>query len=178
MANQSIDVTLEGVHEAIRAKIQEKFLVLRTVECYLDERTELPTPACLIEMTECEPQDDQKLDTGQFAFKTRWDAYFLVSFKTPQAKLTVRKLAVDFAIFAEENRWGLKIAPAKVMWAGDDDFKPELEKFEIWRVEWSQVLYLGETPSFEGAIPTPYLGFSPDIGTGHEDDYIALEDLP
>ena len=54
-----------------------------------------------------------------------------------------------------------------------DDFQPEIDKYEVWRVEWQQVIHLGETIwTDEGTTPqNPVYSWVPDIGNGNEDKY-------
>lgn len=180
MANADTRVTLDALHNAIGQAIANKFPTLATVEAYRLDRKALPLPACLFELVEFETSDDA-MDPGteQLAVTVRFEARFLIGFKTPQAKLQVRKLAASFAAFARLNRWGVRVGPAQVIGAYPDDFDPELDQFECWRVEWTQVVHLGDPIIWdEGETPSnPVYSWTPNVGTGNEPYYRPLPEL-
>lgn len=152
MANADTRVTLDALHNAIGQAIANKFPTLATVESYRLDRKALPLPACLFELVEFETSDDA-MDPGteQLAVTARFEARFFIGFKTPNAKVQIRKLAAAFAAFARLNRWGVPVGPAQVIGAYPDDFDPELDQFECWRVEWTQVVHLGEPLEWDGS---------------------------
>jgi len=178
MSNANTAVTLDQVHAGIINRTKAKFPTLATVESYRLDRKNLTVPACLIELTEMTCPVDPDPGTEQLAVMARFEAMFIMSFKqgTANPKLEIRKLAAAFAAFARLQRWGCPIGPANVLGAYPDDFNPELDQFEVWRVEWEQIIHLGESiweapPDW---IPTEvYLGFAPNIGPAHIDDYIG-----
>lgn len=174
MANANTVITLDQLHAGILAAISAQFPDLATVEAYRLERRNLPTPACLIEMTEMDAAPDVDPGTMQLAVNARFEARLVIGFRQNGAnpKLEVRKLAAAFAAFARLNRWGCRVGPADVIGAYPDDFDPELDQFECWRVEWQQVIHLGDTVwTDSGEVPTPYYSWSPEIGIPHESDY-------
>lgn len=175
--NANTEVTLDKVHDGILAAIRAQFPALRTVDAYRLDRKSLPTPACLVELTEMEADMADDPGTEQLAVMARFEARFVLPFRqgAKNARLEVRKLAAAFAAFARLNRWGCPIGPAEVLGAFPDDFDPELDQFEVWRVEWQQVIHLGSTVwKDDGVVPVPVASWSPDIGPGHEADYQPL----
>lgn len=181
MANADTEVTLEQLHDAIVDAIKLQFPDLQTVEFYSDQRTDaIPKPACLLELSEMDAAPDLDPGTEQIALDCRFEARFVIGFRTVKAKLEVRKLAGAFAAWLrkENHRWGLPVAPAQVIGCYQDDFSPDLDQYECWRVEWRQVIHLGESvwndePGAE--VPTTvYVGFEPDVGPAHIDDYVQL----
>lgn len=180
MANANTEVTLEQVHDAIVASIRAQFPGLKTVEAYRLDRKNLPVPACLIELTEMEITHDA-FDPGteQLAVTARFEARLLIGFKTPRAKLSIRQLAAALAHFARTNRWGVPVGPGQVIGAYPDDFDPELDQYECWRVEWTNVVHIG-APTWEDAGTTPtsaLYSWAPNIGPGHESHYRPLPEL-
>lgn len=175
MTNAITNTTLDAVHSGIVEAIKAKFPTLKTVEAYRLDRKNLPTPACLIELTEMETGVDPDPGTEQLPVLARFEARFVIGFRQPgllNPKLEIRKLAAAFAAFAKFQRWGCPIGPAEIVGIYGDDFDPELDQFEVWRVEWQQIIHLGETVWTDGGeVPTPYFSFSPEIGIGHENDY-------
>jgi len=54
-----------------------------------------------------------------------------------------------------------------------DEFAPQADAFDIWRVEWAHAADIGESYFVdEGVTPSTVLtSWSPDIGPEHEADY-------
>lgn len=179
MANANTVTTLDAVHEGIVAAIKAQFPDLRTVEAYRLDRNNLPVPACLIEMTEMDPAE---LDPGteQQAVNARFEAKLVIGFRQglKNPKLEIRKLAAAIAAFIRLQRWGCPIGPAEFIGAYPDDFDPELDQFEVWRVEWRQIIHLGDSVWNDwnaGEPPSQLLvGFAPDVGTGNEAEYTQI----
>lgn len=178
MSNANTETTLDAVHSGIIDAINAKFPALATVEAYRLDRKSLRVPACLIELTSLDTFTEPDPGTEQLAVMAQFEAKFVISFKQGAAnpKLEIRKLAASFAHFAKFQRWGCPIGPAEILGIYQDDFDPELDQFEVWRVEWQQIIHLGASvwempPDW---IPTEvYLGFAPNIGPAHIDDYIG-----
>lgn len=179
MANAVTSCDLTALHTAITTAIASAFPALQTVEFYRLERVELPAPACLLEMVEA----DEGADPGseQQSLMVRFEARFILPFRTTHAKLEVRKLAMAFAAFIRKHgRWsgvGGQGGTPKVIGCYPDDFDPLLDQYEVWRVEWQQLLWFGDSVwAGEGITPTTvFVGFAPNIGTGHEADYIQVQ---
>lgn len=175
--NINTEVDLSALHATITAAIQAKFPALQTVEFYREDREELPVPACILDMPEFEGAPEVDPGTGQLAVMMRFEAEFIIGFRTPAAKMSVRMLVAAFAAFLHEARWpGGLTGPAEHIHAYKDDFKPVLDQYEVWCVEWRQVVHLGESVwNDAGVTPTTiYLGFAPEIGTGYEDKYTKV----
>lgn len=173
--------TLDAVHEGIVAAIRSQFPDLKTVEAYRLDRKSIPTPACLVELTDMEVDAEVDPGTEQLAVMARFEARFLISFRqgAKNPKLEVRKLAAAFAAFARLKRWGCPIGPAEVISCAPDDFDPELDQYECWRVEWQQIIHLGDTIwKDDGIVPTPFFAWSPEIGADHADKYRDPEGNP
>lgn len=166
------EVTLDDVHAGILAAISERFPEFRTVEAYRQDRRTPATPAFLLELCEMEPADDP--GTDQLAVMAKFEALLILDFKQPglNAKLEIRRLAAAVSAFIRLHRWGCPIGAAEFLGAYPDDFTPELDQFEVWRVEWQQVIYLGESVWQPGTRPTTVLGStSPLIGIPYKDYY-------
>ncbi len=180
MANADTEVTLDQLHDAIVAAIQAQFPDLQTVEFYSDQRTDaMPKPACLLELAEMDAAPDIDPGTEQLAMQCRFEARLVIGFRTVKAKLEIRKLAGAFAAWLrkENQRWGLPVGPAEVIGCYQDDFVPDLDQYEVWRVEWVQVIHLGESVWKDDGTEVPttvYLGQYPEIGLAHVDDYVQV----
>ncbi len=178
MANAITECDLGLLHQVMTDEIKAAFPALQTVEFYSLERKDLPLPACLLEMCEMEADNREDPGTEQQAVTARFEARFIIGFRTPQAKLEVRKLAGAFAAFLRKQLRFLpaKSGPAEVIGCYPDDFDPKLDEYEVWRVEWSHVLHLGSSVwTNDGTIPEIVLvSYSPEIGIGNEDKYEVL----
>lgn len=177
MADQNTEVSLDTLHDVMVQQIQAQFPTLQTVEFYRTDYSGLPIPACLLEMTEMENEPAEDAGTDQIAVKARFEARFIIGFKTPNAKREIRKLAAAFAAWVKFRKWpGAPSGEAEVIGCYDDHFEPALEQYEVWRVEWTQLLFLGANVWLGGGIlpSTVMLGYAPLIGLGHETDYVQV----
>jgi hypothetical protein len=162
MANANTQVDLDALMDVIETAIKTRFPVLKSVEFDREETSPPPSaPACLLELTEGELYQEQDPGTEQLPFSARFEARFLVAFNTPRPARECRKLALAFAAWMHQRTWrkdGVPGGPAAIIGAYKDEFSPELEKFEVWRVEWTQELHLGESVWTEtGTTHTPEL---------------------
>lgn len=165
-------LNLDALHEGILTSIRDAFPDLATVEDYREDRQMQPIPAVLVEMTELEPSPDDDPGTEQLAALARFDAHIVLGFRTPQIKREIRKLAAALAFHVQGNRWGQRVGPAEVTAIVPDDFTPELDQFEVWRVEWQQLVHIGESVwRNDGATPVPFFSWAPDIGPDNEPAY-------
>lgn len=186
MANANTDIDLGELHAGIENAIRAQFPDLKLVAFYReeDERAELrrdDLPACLLEMSEMEPTPDVDPGTEQLAVNARFEARLVIGFRTPRAKLEIRKLASALAVFLRLKRWPhptepgrtIPTGPAEVTTIMPDEFNPELDRYEVWRVEWLQPLHLGVGIwKDDGVTPqAPLYSWVPDIGTGNADKY-------
>jgi hypothetical protein len=170
---------LDALHAAIESEITAQYPDLKVVEFYREEeRKQLPLPAILLDLTEFEVETDKDPGTGQLAVNARFEAEIIFGFNTPNVKREIRKFAAAFAAWLRLRRWKGIVGPDAVQVIGcyRDAFHPQLDKYEVWRVEFAQVLYIGEKDwTNEGKIPsTVYIGYSPAVGTGSEPAYTEL----
>lgn len=170
MANANTEVDLATLHQAIVADIQAQFPQLVTVEFYREDRKELPKPACLLELTEMEALEDEDPGTEQLAVMAKFEAELVISFREQSAKRSIRLLAAALSAWLRKRRWNDPDNPGKklptgavqVIGAYPDDFRTmggqregELPQFEVWRVEWQQIVHLGNTVwTDEGTTPS------------------------
>lgn len=177
-ANTTID--LDQLHQSIVDSIAAQFPALKTVEDYYQNRKSLALPACLVELYDMEPDPSIDPGTGQLSVNAGFSAKIIIGFKTANAKREIRKLAASIAAFIQHKRWGLPVGPAMVTSISPDDFEPELDQFEVFSIEWQQVVHLGDSVwSNAGADPIPTVvlaSWSPDTGLSHEQDYVDIDD--
>lgn len=179
--NKNTETNLLALHDAIKAQIAAKFPQFETVDYYRDDTEDLNAdelPACFFELIEMDDASDVDPGTEQWATSTRWEARFILGYKTPAVRMEARLAASQFALWLRQLiRWeGQKGGPIEIVGCYPDDFSPHLDRFDIWRCEWTQILHIGPSVwTNEGTTPTAvFLGASPDIGTGNEEKYTQV----
>jgi hypothetical protein len=189
--NANTNIDLVTLHNAIVADISAAFPALATVEFYREDRKNLPKPACLLEIAEFDNVEDEDPGTEQLAVMMRFEAQLVITFKTANAKRSACVLAAALAAWLRKRRWTNPADPSKKLPTGEarvvgayrDDFTTmgaqrdtALEQFEIWRVEWEQIVHLGNTAWIdEGETPSePYYSFVPGVGPENIDKYQSL----
>jgi len=179
MADANTEVTLEALHTAIQLQIAAAFPDFRTVEFYRDDEDErMSTPACLLEMSEAEPQPERDSGTGQWSVQLRFEARIVMAHRDGTTPLEVRKAATALATWLNLRRWGADAPgdPCQVIACEPDEFAPHQPRFRVWRVEWVQRVDLGESAWLNpgGAVPDAFYSWAPQIGAAHEEDYRPL----
>lgn len=169
-------IDLDAFHAAVIAAIQAQFPFFVTVEDYPEDRKEIQTPACLIEIEEMDADDGRDPGTEQQAMNMKCCARIILGFRTATVRREARKLAGAFSAFLRFQKFGQPVGEGRLIGAYQDAFEPSLDQFEVWRVEWSHVAYFGtDVWDVTGITPTAvFVGWSPDIGTGHEADYLQV----
>lgn len=173
MMGPNTEIDLDQVHQDIVDAIKAQFTDLVTVEAYYQDRKRLPLPACLIELTDMEPSAEDDPGTEQLAVLANFEARLILGFRAANVHREIRKLAGSLGAFIHQNRFGQPIGPATVTAITPDEFDPEMDQYEVWRVEWQHVIHLGSTVwTNDGTIPTSVLAsWEPDTGTENEDKY-------
>lgn len=171
------ETDLDALHDAIIAAIRAAHPVFATVEAYREDRKDLPVPACLIELADMEPQPGDDPGTEQLCVMARWELFVVMGFREASVKRAVPKLAAAVALTVNRNRWGLKVGAAEVTAIEPDDFRPELDQYEAWRVDWQHLIHIG--PSVwrdDGAVPSQVLSnFAPEVGPLFEGNYDPIQ---
>ena len=169
---------LAQLHTAIVAGLRAKLAGVPTVAAYPVIARRICLPAVLIELAEMEPGEDP--GTGETALVGRFQARAIVDPSKPNADLQVRELAARIAVAITHETWGLEISVAQLVQIGEDSFKPELDGYIVWVVEWRHEFQLGES---EWAYPdesglTIMLGIDPETGAGKEGRYWPVGSEP
>jgi len=161
--------------DTVVATLAAAFPTFKTVAAEDESRKTLEVPAIVVQMSELEPDPDKDSHTGQFPCLVRIEARIILGYRTPNVRREVIKAAGALAAAVHNERLGVAWGAAVVLAVEPDDFAPQADQFDIWRVEWAHAADIG--PSFfidDGLTPTQLLtSWSPDIGPAHEDDYVA-----
>lgn len=145
MADQN-EVTLAQYFAAIETNLAAKFPQFKAVVCCPDTRDKLPAyPALTFETTELERAPDADGGEGKLPMDVRVEAHLIFPFNITNIKRLAPVLAANVAQFVHLNRFGLRIEPAAVTGCYEDSFDDALDQFVVWRVEWHQVVDLGES---------------------------------
>jgi hypothetical protein len=145
---------LAAMHQAITDGIAGAFPGVH-VEFYREDRknlplgdgTDKPSAYVLLDLPEMDATADAPdPGTEQQALRARFEAEIIMRALKPGAKVDVRVLAGSLAAYLRQrSRWpGVLNGPIHVSGCYRDDFNPELDQFEVWRVEWTQEVRLGE----------------------------------
>lgn len=110
---------------------------------YPDARGEILAPAVFLEVANYGAGDDPA--TEELALVVNIEARVVVDSISENAELACQSLACRIANLAHLNNFGCPISPAKVTGISRDSFKPDLDPYICWLVEWSHQLHCGES---------------------------------
>lgn len=169
------DDDLKKIHDAqvrfFKSRLESR---VETIDAYRSDAhdKEINTPALLIELELIDEGRDA--GDGRDALRCSFTAHCILSNLTPNVEIEVRNFAATVFRLIKGNRFGLgELADdPEGITAGPGEFKPGAEGYESWYVNWEQNVYLGDSMWEGGIMPhIVKLGWSPDVGTGHADDY-------
>ncbi len=167
---------MTALHAAIIASLKSTFSSVPTCEAYPRLVKKISSPAILTEIVDLTPTTD--LGTEQLEVAARFRAYIVFDLTDLAAEMdTVNMAAAVAAAIKKASRFGCEVGPAKVLSVEPADFKPDLLGFSSWVVEWTHEVCFGDSVwSGTGSPVTEIMvGWSPDIGIGHEPDYEQVQ---
>ena len=136
-------LTLDLFFKTVERRLGEQLTGLQTVATWPDIRDRVHLPALFLELAEVEPGGDP--GTGQVGLDCRMHAYLIIASEQPQHHHQAAQLATQLAVLLRAQYWDLEdIDAAEFVQAGPDWTKPELDGYTVWKVEWTQLIYLGE----------------------------------
>lgn len=169
---------LARLHDAVVAGLRAKLPGVPTVDAYPVIERRVRLPAVLVELAEMEPGEDP--GTGETAIIGKIQARAIIDPARPGADLQVRELAARIAVAITHETWGLDVSVARLAQIGEDGFKPELDGYLVWIVEWTHEFHLGETtwPYPDETGLTVLLGLYPETGEGAQARYWPVGEEP
>lgn len=174
MANGKIEdgLDLNLWHDSVISELKS-ISVLKTVDNYPREKKKITTPAAFLELTAITSRSDDNPNTEQLNATLEAEVRIICGYRTKNVKQVVRALAAQVAYTLDGERFGLPVQPARVGGCWPDEFDTELDQYEVWRVVFTQDVLLGQSVfDDDGIVPeSMYVGYSPDTGVPHEDDY-------
>ncbi|WP_343289095.1 hypothetical protein [Wolbachia endosymbiont of Encarsia formosa] len=144
-------MNFKDLHQAICTKLKEEISAIQTCEIYPSIRKELLAPALFVELVSLESGKDP--GTEELALKARFEARIVIDSTIENAPIIVRTLAAEIAKVVNKNTWNVKnVSPGEFISAEIDGFRPELDAYLVWLVEWSHQLHLGKSIWTENKI--------------------------
>lgn len=146
-------MNLNDLHQAICTTLKEEIPAIQTCEIYPAIRKELIAPAVFVELSSFEKGHDP--GTEELALKARFEARIVIDSTIEDASIIVRSLASEVARVVNGNTFNMNILPGEFLSAEPDGFRPELDAYMVWLVEWSHQLHLGKSV-WEGSKIKPH----------------------
>src|SRR6266576_1715581 len=144
-------MNFKDLHNAICTTLKREISSIQTCEIYPSIRKELVAPAAFVELSGFEKGHDP--GTEELALKARFEARIVINSTIENAPIIVRSLAAEVARVVNKNTWNVKnVSPGEFISAEIDGFRPELDAYLVWLVEWSHQLHLGKSIWTENKI--------------------------
>ncbi|WP_395461723.1 hypothetical protein [Wolbachia endosymbiont (group A) of Therophilus tumidulus] len=139
----------QDLHQEICTKLKEEISAIQTCEIYPAIRKELVAPAVFVELSSFEKGHDP--GTEELALKARFEARIVVDGTVEDSSLVVRSLATEVARVVNKNTWNVKnVSPGEFISAEVDGFRPELDAYLVWLIEWVHTIHVGRSIWEEG----------------------------
>lgn len=163
----TLALLLEAVEQTLTARLTEIGIFLRGPL----RGVPATLPALALECAGLLPGQDP--GNGQTALICQMQARILVARDDAEAEALALRNVAALAILLRAQNWGLELEPVSFIQAQPEADDPALVTCRVWLIEWRQPVLLGETQwLWEDQPPgSLMLGFDPNTGAGHEDDY-------
>ncbi|TVS85311.1 hypothetical protein COM43_004410 [Wolbachia pipientis] len=137
------------LHQKICTTLKEEIPAIQTCEVYPTIRKELLAPAIFVELSSLEPGKDP--GTEEFALRARFEARVVVDGRN--SSIVVRSLAAEVARVVNKNTWNVdNVSAGEFISAEVDNFRPELDAYLVWLVEWAHEMHVGKSVWSEAGI--------------------------
>ncbi|MBC6685935.1 hypothetical protein H9I48_01515 [Wolbachia pipientis] len=142
-------MNFKDLHNAICTTLKKEISVIQTCEVYPAIRKELVAPAVFVELSGFEKGKDP--GTEELALKARFEARIVIDSTLENGAIIVRSLAAEVARVVNKNTWNVEnVSPGEFISGGGDDFRPELDAYLVWMVEWVHAIHVGRSIWEEG----------------------------
>ncbi|UCZ87179.1 hypothetical protein LGQ10_13055 [Pseudomonas sp. L5B5] len=162
------------LHDAIAATIKAAMPAVQAVEAFPEAPDGMPRPAIVFAITAMDPATDP--GDGRSCVKATFEASMLVDASLPGAALQAVELAAQMADLLHCQHWNLDFVEGTTsVRAKPADATSESWRKKAWTVQWQQQVFLGQEqwPWANQGPESLLLGFGPDTGPGHNDDYFS-----
>ena len=162
--------------DAVVAALTAKFPVVHSVVAEDESHTDLRLPAIIVQISEIEPTPDADQHEGQFPCNVHFEARIILGHRTPKVRRLICEGSAGVAAFVHNNRMGVPWGAGVVLACEPDEFAPQVDKFDVWRVEWVHAANVGPFLALPDEFqPTQvFLSRAPEIGVPHESDYVEV----
>lgn len=170
-------ITFEGYISAVLSKLSG-LEVFKTVEMYPEIPEGYATPAVFFEVEDWDNAGDVNLG-GNLTIRLTCNFYIVREYAAAEYNRKLRNAALTFTGWVHGQTFGPGTAPAEFISAQPGDwYKDEkaLASHHVWCVTVQQCVAVGPD-EFEEKGPLLrelWLGFAPDIGAEHRDDYTLV----
>ncbi|WP_264683267.1 MULTISPECIES: hypothetical protein [unclassified Wolbachia] len=145
-------MNLKDLHDKICTTLKKEISAIQTCEVYPVIRKELVAPEVFVELSGFEKGHDP--GTEELALKVRFEARIVVDGTVEYSSLVVRSLAAEVARVVNKNTWNVEnVSPAEFISAEVDGFRPELDAYLVWLVEWVHEVHSGKSVWSTGIMP-------------------------
>lgn len=132
----------------------------------------LKTPCTLIHITGWKAANNDE-HNGQTRLNLEIQLLVVVSRATKNYQHMVRNFAAELSCLVSGSSFGMPYPPAQLVGAQPYTLDKALDGYAAWGVNYQHQVDLGQNLfEFNGYTPrNVWVGVSPDIGSGHQDDY-------
>lgn len=154
---------LKQLHDGIETGLRERMPDLERIHAYPKIGKSIETPFIALELAELEPGQDD--GTGRVPLIARMQARVIVDPLVADADLQVRELSARVLQAVHGATWELPVTPGKQIGsAGEDPFRPELDTYLVWLVEWVHEFDLGDAFELPTKGRSVLWGVDPETG--------------
>lgn len=159
--------------DTVVSEVKTQFQTFNTMAAEDQIDADLPVPAILVQISEIEPNLDRDDSTGRLPCLVRLEAQLVLGARTTKVRREVAKAAGALAAFIYNNRLGVHWGPGMVISVEPDEFNPNSDRFDVWRVEWAHETELGQSYIIdEGVTPREVLtSWAPNVGAENKASY-------
>lgn len=151
------------LHQAICSTLKAEIPTIQTCEIYPTIRKELIAPAVFVELASLGPGKDA--GTEELALKARFEARVIVDSTIENASIAARSLAAEVARIVNKNTWNMNVSPAEFISAESDGFRPELDAYLVWLIEWIHEVHVGQSIWEEGKVKVHIITVGENVRT-------------
>lgn len=174
MAYPSLEI--EAYHQAIMAFLGNHFPEIETFGTYERLSEKIITPACLVQISDFEPNNDAMPADGRLAMNMQINIILIADALESNIRMNLRILGTNIASKIHQQRFGCT-TPFKIKNVFIDPFDGQYDPYEVLKIEAEQTAYFGTIEADDGIMPqTVFVGITPNIGLGNEEDYINITD--
>lgn len=186
MADAIEGINIADLHNNIVKNLAEQFKDdFKLIEFYRSENERKPLiknelPALLLELPDFDLDLENDAGTEQLPLIARFEARIVADAMEKEqenpnfVKVKVRGLATKLAqyLFKHKRFHKLKTGALTLSGITEDAFYPDLDRYEVWRVDFEIPVHVGESIwSSDGNTPVALYSWSPEIGNAHSSAY-------